>query len=72
VAYSVEDGKAMRKTIEIGLKTEDGLVEILSGLKGNETVVVEGSDLLENGIAVEDADLSNPESPPQPQEGKAP
>jgi multidrug efflux system membrane fusion protein len=71
VAYSVEDGKAMRKTIEIGLKTEDGLVEILSGLKGNETVVVEGSDLLENGIAVEDADLSNPESPPQPQEGKA-
>jgi multidrug efflux system membrane fusion protein len=72
VAYSVEDGKAVRKTIEIGLKTEEGLVEILSGLKGNERVVVEGSDLLDNGVAVEDADLSNPETPPKPQERKAP
>jgi multidrug efflux system membrane fusion protein len=72
VAYSVQSGKAVRKTIEIGLKTEDGLVEILSGLDGGERVVVEGSDLLEDGVAVEDADLSNPEAPPQPPEGKAP
>jgi multidrug efflux system membrane fusion protein len=72
VAYSIENGKAVRKTIDIGLKTEDGLVEILSGLNGTETVVVEGSDLLEDGVAVEDADLSNPETPPQPPEGKAP
>jgi multidrug efflux system membrane fusion protein len=68
VAYIVEDGKAVRKTIEIGLKTEDGLVEILSGLTGGERVVVEGSDLLGDGVAVEDADLSNPETPP----GQAP
>jgi multidrug efflux system membrane fusion protein len=64
VAFTVEEGKAVRKTIEIGLKTEDGLVEILSGLEGSETVVVEGSDLLANGVAVEDADRSNPETPP--------
>ena len=64
VAYIVEDGKAMERPIEIGLKTEDGLVEILSGLVGTETVVVEGSDLLANGVPVEDADLGNPETPP--------
>jgi multidrug efflux system membrane fusion protein len=71
VAFTVEEGKAVRKTIEIGLKTEDGLVEILSGLEGSETVVVEGSDLLANGVAVEDADRSNPETPPST-EGRSP
>jgi len=66
VAYVVEDGKAMERPIEIGLKTEDGLVEILSGLSGTESVVVEGSDLLANGVPVEDVDLGNPETPPAP------
>ena len=70
VAYVVEEGKAVKKPIEIGLRTEDGLVEILSGLSGAETVVVEGSDLLADGVAVEDADLSNPETPPAPPEGR--
>jgi len=71
VAYVVEEGKAVKKPIEIGLRTEDGLVEILSGLSGAETVVVEGSDLLADGVAVEDADLENPETPPAPPEGRA-
>jgi len=66
VAYVVEDGKAMERPIQIGLKTEDGLVEILSGLRGTESVVVEGSDLLANGVPVEDVDLGNPETPPAP------
>jgi multidrug efflux system membrane fusion protein len=66
VAYVVEDGKAMERPIDIGLKTEDGLVEILSGLSGTESVVVEGSDLLANGVPVEDVDLGNPETPPAP------
>ncbi len=71
VAYVVEEGKAVKRPIEIGLRTEDGLVEILSGLSGAETVVVEGSDLLADGIAVEDADLDNPETPPAAPEGRA-
>ena len=70
VAYVVVEGKAVKKPIKIGLRTEDGLVEILSGLSGAETVVVEGSDLLADGIAVEDADLENPETPPAPPEGR--
>jgi multidrug efflux system membrane fusion protein len=64
VAFIVEEGKAAMRPIEIGLKTEEGLVEILSGLKGSETVVVEGSDLLADGVSVEDQDLANPETPP--------
>jgi multidrug efflux system membrane fusion protein len=72
VAFIVEEGQALARPIEIGLKTEDGLVEILSGLKGMETVVVEGSDLLEDGVAVEDADLGNPETPPTTPEGRTP
>jgi multidrug efflux system membrane fusion protein len=64
VAFTVVEGKAVMRPIEIGLKTEEGLVEILSGLKGSETVVVEGSDLLADGVPVEDQDLANPETPP--------
>jgi multidrug efflux system membrane fusion protein len=73
VAFIVADGKAQRRPIGIGLKTEDGLVEVLSGLSGDETVVVEGSDLLADGVAVQDADGENPEAPPatKPQ-GSAP
>jgi multidrug efflux system membrane fusion protein len=66
VAYVIVEGKAVKKPIEIGHRTEDGLVEILSGLSGAETVVVEGSDLLADGVTVEDADLDNPETPPAP------
>jgi multidrug efflux system membrane fusion protein len=70
VAYVVEDGKARMKPIRIGLKTDQGEVEILSGLKGGETVVVEGSDLLADGVVVQDATFENPEMPrqaPQPE-----
>jgi hypothetical protein len=35
-------------------------------------VVVEGSDLLANGVPVEDADLDNPETPPATPEGRTP
>jgi membrane fusion protein, multidrug efflux system len=77
VTYVVDGGKAIERPIQIGLKTEDGLVEILSGLIGQETVVVEGSDLLADGVAVQDVDVENPETPPgretnAPPRGKAP
>lgn len=77
VTYVVEGGKAVERPILIGMKTEDGLVEILSGLTGTETVVVEGSDLLADGAPVQDVDVENPETPPgpettQPPRGKTP
>ena len=53
VVYAVEGGKARLHRVDVGLRTKDGVVEILSGLKGKETVVVEGSDRLADGITVE-------------------
>jgi RND family efflux transporter MFP subunit len=53
VTYAVEDGKARLHPIQIGLRTGTGLVEILSGVKAGDVVVVEGSDRLTDGLAVQ-------------------
>ncbi len=53
VTYVVEKGKARLRPIEIGLRTGTGVVEILSGVKPQETVVIEGSDRLGDGIDVQ-------------------
>ena len=45
------DGRLSRPLAQI-VRTGDGLVEILSGLKKGETVVVEGNDRIADGIAV--------------------
>lgn len=52
VAFVIEDGKAVTREIEQGLRTGDGYVEILSGLTAGETIVYEGSDRIANGVAV--------------------
>jgi hypothetical protein len=53
VTYVVEKGKARLRPIGIGLRTGTGVVEILSGVKAQETVVIEGSDRLADGIDVQ-------------------
>jgi multidrug efflux system membrane fusion protein len=53
VAYVVEDGKARLRSVERGLETDSGLVEVVSGLKDGETVVTEGSDRLSDGVTVD-------------------
>jgi multidrug efflux system membrane fusion protein len=52
VAYVVENGKARLTPVSIGLRSKIG-VEILSGLTPGQTVVVEGSDRLADGLAVQ-------------------
>jgi RND family efflux transporter MFP subunit len=52
VTYVVDQGKAHLRPIEIGLRTGNGSVEILSGVKPQETVVIEGSDRLADGLEV--------------------
>jgi len=52
VTYVVDAGKARLRPVEIGLRTGDGTVEILSGLKAGETVVTEGSDRVADGVSV--------------------
>ncbi len=39
VVYVVEDGKAQAKPVQIGLRTGDGSVEIVSGLAAGQTIV---------------------------------
>lgn len=53
VVYAVAGGQAKEKPVQIGLRTGDGSVEILSGLAAGETIVTEGSDRLADGMAVE-------------------
>lgn len=49
--YVVQDGRAMEREIRIG-ERRDGELEVLSGLKGDEQIVVRGLQSLRNGIAV--------------------
>ena len=52
VAYAVEGGKARVRKVAIGVRTGDGAVEILGGLKPGEIVVVEGNDRVADGVPV--------------------
>lgn len=54
VSYVVQDGKAVRRKVETGLHVVDRAVEILSGLKEGETIVVEGANSLQDGVPVKD------------------
>jgi RND family efflux transporter MFP subunit len=53
VTYVVQEGKAVLRPVQLGLRTGTGIVEILEGLKAGEAVVTEGSDRLADGIPVE-------------------
>jgi RND family efflux transporter MFP subunit len=59
VTYVIEDGKARVRPVQIGLRTGDGGVEIVTGLTAGETVVIEGSDRLADGVPVR-ADAGGP------------
>jgi membrane fusion protein (multidrug efflux system)/multidrug efflux system membrane fusion protein len=53
VVYAVVNGLAKETPVKIGLRTGDGSVEILSGLRPSDSIVTEGSDRLADGMAVE-------------------
>jgi multidrug efflux system membrane fusion protein len=52
LAYIVEQGKATERVIELGMHTADGMVEVKSGLKNGEQLVVRGAEALRNGAEV--------------------
>lgn len=52
LAFVVEDGKAVERVLNIGMRTADGLVEVLSGVNAGEMLVVRGSEALRTGVAV--------------------
>ncbi len=70
--YTVHDGKARKVPVVLGVR-DNGLVEITQGLSGNEVVIVQGKDLVTDGVAVKAAPVNVPSDPkPQPsKEGKS-
>lgn len=57
----VEDGKAVQRTVETGIREGDG-VQITKGLNGNETVIVQGSYGLPDKTKVKIAAAAAPET----------
>jgi membrane fusion protein, multidrug efflux system len=53
VTYVVKEKTARVRSVDLGLRTGTGVVEILSGLNAGDFVVSEGSDRLADGMAVE-------------------
>ena len=68
LAYVVEGDKAVERILTLGMRSADGRVEVLSGLKGGEMLVIRGSEALSNGVTVRigapTADSVGSEKPP--------
>jgi multidrug efflux system membrane fusion protein len=52
LAFVVEEGVARERVLELGLRTADGQVEVRSGVRPGETLVVRGAEALRDGAAV--------------------
>ncbi len=61
LAFVVENDKAVERVLGLGLRTPEGQVEVLSGLKEGEALVIRGSEALRNGVAVR---VSSAAAPP--------
>jgi RND family efflux transporter MFP subunit len=51
VVYLIEDGRAIQRVVETGIR-KDGFIEILSGLSGGEAVVADGAGFLTHNAPV--------------------
>lgn len=52
LAYVIEGDVAKERVLELGMRTEDGQVEVKSGVKPGETLVVIGAEALREGAKV--------------------
>jgi multidrug efflux system membrane fusion protein len=52
LAFVVEDSTARERILTLGLRTEDGRVEVRSGLSPGETLVIRGAEALRDGASV--------------------
>lgn len=64
VVYVVEDGKARRRSVAVGLRTRDGRVEIREGLAAGASIVVEGANVLSDDTPVTATPAVVPGAPP--------
>jgi multidrug efflux system membrane fusion protein len=72
IAYVVENDAAVERILQIGMRTADGQVEVLSGLKPGERLVIRGAEALRNGAPIKEtsAPAAAAPSPDQPVPGK--
>lgn len=52
IVYVVENGVAVERPVTLGMNTKDGRVEVRSGLKAGEILVIRGGEALSNGARV--------------------
>ncbi len=53
VLYALENGVARERKVETGLYTEDGQIEILSGVKAGDIIIVQGANIVKDGVEVD-------------------
>lgn len=63
VVYSIADGKAQQRVVQVGAK-RNGKIEILSGLQEGETVALDGAGFLTNGAVVAVREAAKPAEQP--------
>jgi len=52
LAFVVENGKAVERILTPGMRTAEGQVEVLSGLRAGDLLVVRGAEALSDGVPV--------------------
>lgn len=52
LAFVIEDEVAKKRVLQLGLRTSDGRVEVVSGLKPGEVLVIRGAEALRDGVKV--------------------
>jgi multidrug efflux system membrane fusion protein len=52
LAYVIQNGKARERVVTLGLRTEDGRVEVRDGLAAAESLVIRGGEALRDGASV--------------------
>ncbi|MBU1920611.1 efflux RND transporter periplasmic adaptor subunit [bacterium] len=52
LAFVVVDSTAQERILTLGMRSRDGMVEVLDGIQAGETVVIRGAEALQDGVGV--------------------
>jgi multidrug efflux system membrane fusion protein len=66
IAFVVVDGVARRRALRLGMRSRDGRIEVLDGLKEGEALIVKGARIVSEGQAVTATAAAPAGAPPAP------